>query len=121
MNKYKILLKDTGIFAFGKLGSKLILFLLVPLYTHYLTSTEFGSADLVFTFSQFIVPTISVVIFDALVRFGLQKGTAKENVLLNSYLVLFFDMIICVFLMLVLKQYEPIAKWIWYLYTIVID
>ena len=82
--KYTRLIKDTFVFALGNLGSKLILFFLVPLYTNYLTTEEYGTADLVFTISQFLVPIFSVVIFDAVIRFGQQLwwhmyNCVKEN------------------------------------------
>ena len=65
----------------GSVGSKLILFLLVPLYTNYMTTEEYGSADLVFTVAQLLVPFVSAVIFDAVVRFGLMKTQRHQDVL----------------------------------------
>ena len=46
--KYKNLAKDTLIFAVGGIGTKMILFFLVPLYTNYLSTDEYGIADLIF-------------------------------------------------------------------------
>ena len=43
-DKLKSLFKDTLIFAFGSLGSKLILFFMVPLYTTCRTQAEYGIA-----------------------------------------------------------------------------
>ena len=79
--KYKTLFKDTLVFALGSLGSKVILFFLVPLYTNYLTTEEYGIADLVFTTSQLIIPIVSIVIWDAIIRFGLMKDRDREEVL----------------------------------------
>ena len=78
-NKYTKLLKDTVVFAIGGIGSKVILFLLVPLYTNYLSTQEYGTADLIFTVSQFIIPFVSLVVFDATVRFALSKNEKKED------------------------------------------
>ena len=72
-DKYKALFKDTIIFAIGNLGSKMILFFLVPLYTNYLTTEEYGTADLIFTVAQLVVPVVSLTIYDAVIRFGLDK------------------------------------------------
>ena len=41
-NKFKGLIKDVLIFAIGNIGSKLILFFLVPFYTNYLSKSEYG-------------------------------------------------------------------------------
>lgn len=62
-NKYNKLVKDTLIFALGSIGSKFILFFLVPLYTNCLTTEQYGIADLVFTIAQIFIPIISLVIF----------------------------------------------------------
>ncbi len=70
-SRYKTLIKDFFIFGLGSIGSKLILFLLVPLYTNYMTDAEYGISDLVFTTAQLVAPFLSVVIFDAVTRFGL--------------------------------------------------
>ena len=61
-DKYKNLLKDLIIFAIGSLGSKLILFLLVPLYTNFLSTEEYGTTELIYTFEQLLVPFASMVI-----------------------------------------------------------
>lgn len=113
--KYSVLLKNTLIFSLGSLGSKLILFLLVPLYTNYLTADEYGIADLVFTVAQFIIPIISVVIFDGVVRFGLSKSVHKEDVLRIGYIIIAVDCIIAFLLIPVINLYTPLAKWRWYL------
>ena len=71
--KYKTLFKDSLIFAIGNIGSKMIVFFLVPFYTYYLTPDEYGVSDLVFTISQLTIPFFSLVIFDAVIRFGLYR------------------------------------------------
>ena len=60
-SRYKPLLKDTVIFGLGNLGKKLILLLMVPLYTNFMSDAEYGIAELVFTAAQLMAPFISVV------------------------------------------------------------
>ena len=114
------LIKDIFIFAVGSIGSKLILFLLVPLYTNYMTTEEYGTADLVFTVSQLLVPFVSVVIFDAVVRFGLTKSEKSENVLLCAFVVLGAGTVLTVALTPLLRFYPAISEWKWYfcIYTV---
>lgn len=76
MSRYKELFRDTAIFAIGSIGTKLILFLMVPLYTNYMSSAEYGTADLIFTIAQLMTSFLSIVIFDAVIRFGL---SAEKN------------------------------------------
>lgn len=42
-NKYTTLISNTIIFALGTFGSKLLVFLLMPLYTSVLTTAEYGA------------------------------------------------------------------------------
>ena len=42
-NRSSKMMKDMGIYAIGNLGSKIITFLMVPLYTYYVENTaDFG-------------------------------------------------------------------------------
>ncbi len=120
MNKYKKLLNDTLIFAIGGIGSKLILFLLVPLYTNYLSTEEYGISDLIFTISQFIIPFVGLVIHDAVIRFGLSKDEKQENVLLCSLVVWGVGSIVTILATPLIGLYAPIAKWKWHLCIYVI-
>ena len=119
--KYSNLVKDTLIFTLGNLGSKLILFFMVPLYTNYLTTEEYGTADLVFTVAQFVTPLISVVIHDAILRYGLSKDCKKENVLRIGYYIIAVDVFVVFLSSPIVELYTPLKPWKWYLcvYTVI--
>lgn len=87
MNKYKKLLNNSIVFAVGNLGTKLIAILLVPLYTFYLTPNEYGFTDLVTTTTNLMLPIVSLSIFDAVLRFVMEKNGDKESILTNGILV----------------------------------
>ena len=114
-DKFKTLIKDTLIFAIGNLGSKLILFFLVPLYTNALSTSEYGTADLVYTVSQFLVPFFSVVIFDAVIRFGLSKFEKSNEVLLCGLLVWLLGTIGIVIITPLFRYYATVSDWKWFL------
>lgn len=118
--KYQMLIKDTFIFAIGSVGSKCILFLLVPLYTNYLTTEEYGVADLVFTIAQFLIPFVSVVIFDAVVRFGLSKDEKPEDVLLIGCIIFIAGSCFTIITTPFIGLYHSISEWKWYLCAYVI-
>ena len=113
--RYSQLIKDTGIFAIGNLGSKLILFLLVPLYTNFMTTEEYGTADLVFTIAQLVVPFTSLVIFDAVQRFGLSKFEKREDVLFCGMLVCTCGGAAALLITPLLGLYRAISDWSLYL------
>ena len=118
--KFKVLLEDTAIFGLGNIGSKLILFFLVPLYTNYLTTEEYGLADLVYTMSQLIYPVVSIVIYEAVIRFGLMTDQKQEEVLKAGIVVGLLGAILTVAATPLLNLYSPVSPWKWYLCIYVI-
>ena len=118
--KVKHLIIDIIIFGVGTIGSKLILFLLVPLYTMTLTESEYGIADLVYTLGQFIAPVISLAIYNALLRFGMGKNEKREDVLLNAMLVWIIGSVGTLAFVPILNLYEAISPWKWYLYGYIV-
>ena len=120
-SRYKTLLKDTLIFGLGNLGTKLILFLMVPLYTNYMSDAEYGIADLVFTIAQLMAPFLSVVIFDAIIRFGLSERERKEDIILVGVTVWGIAAVLGLALTPLVGLYKALADWKWYLYIYVIS
>lgn len=113
--KYKNLLKDTLIFALGSFGSKIILFFLLPLYTNVLTREEYGTSELIYTVSQLLLPFLSLVIFDAVLRYGLKKSVKKEDVLVTSFFVITLGSLISLLISPIFSLYSSVAPWKWYL------
>lgn len=84
MDSYKKLMGNSIIFAIGNFGSKIITLVLVPLYTYYLTSSEYGTVDLVTTTVSLLLPLISMNIFEATLRFALEKDSNLSKALTNT-------------------------------------
>ena len=80
MNKYKKLLSNTFIFAIGTFSSKVLVFLLMPLYAKVLSPEEFGVTDLVLQTGNLLLPLVSLGITNAVIRFGLDKSVRKSDV-----------------------------------------
>ena len=79
-NRSDYLIKNTIIFTMGNLGSKLISFFLVPLYTYALTATEYGVVDLIVTVGTVAVPVLTLNISEAVMRFALDKDADKKKI-----------------------------------------
>ena len=82
--KRKSLIKNIGIFTIGSFGSKILSFLLVPLYTAVLSTSEYGSVDLIISTASLLTPILLLSIFDATLRFGMDPEYKKEDVLSTS-------------------------------------
>ena len=69
MNKYLYLVTNFAVFGLGNLVSKMAAFLLVALYTQYLTANEYGNAELIVTTISLLIPIFTLSINDASLRF----------------------------------------------------
>lgn len=77
-NKY--LFKNTIIFAIGNFASKFISFFLVPLYTNILSTSDYGTVDLISTICMVLVPLFSLNISESIIRFGLDKNNNEKDI-----------------------------------------
>ncbi|MDT3324231.1 MAG: lipopolysaccharide biosynthesis protein [Bacillota bacterium] len=111
MNKYKKLLSNSLVFTIGNLGSKLLVFLLVPLYTYAMTPQEYGMADLYQTTASLLLPLITMNVFDATLRFAMEKSMTKEIVLTNSLVVWCFSAVFSCFGMIFVYALNLSNKW----------
>ncbi|MBQ7596197.1 MAG: oligosaccharide flippase family protein, partial [Clostridia bacterium] len=91
MNKNKEFVKNTAILFVGKFATQFISFLLLPLYTHYLLTDDYGTVDLIHTYITLFVPVLTLRIDSALFRFLIdnrQNEGEKKRIISNSYFLL---------------------------------
>ena len=79
MNKYRTLLLNIGLFGINTVATKLITFLLVPLYTYYLSTKEFGITDMSLTVISLVLPIASMSISDAVLRFVIDDSNDQKK------------------------------------------
>ena len=79
MGESKRLVKNTGIIAIGGLATKLVSFLLLPLYTTVLSTAEYGMVDYLQTIALFCVPIMSILMDEALFRFLIDCNTVEQR------------------------------------------
>lgn len=118
MDKYRKLFSNTAIFAISNVLSKLILSLLLPLYTRVLTTSEYGTTELVTTIIQLVIPICSLAIQDSIFRFSMEKDRHPADVLRSSGIVVLIACILLGIVSSVLFFYEPVHDWILYLWVI---
>lgn len=69
-NRYKTLASDIVIFIIGTVLAKAIQFLLMPLYTTYMTTEAYGVAELTNNLSELFFPIATLCIYEAAFRFA---------------------------------------------------
>ena len=78
-SRSKYLIKNTLIFTIGNIGSKVISFFLIPLYTNVLTTSQYGITDLITTIITVAVPILTLNICESVMRFGLDRDSDYEK------------------------------------------
>ena len=110
MSREKNLLKNTAIFMVGNFASRFLGFLLLPLYTHYLTASDFGYYDIVITTVSIIIPVITLQINDAMYRYLLDTDNEDEarRIVTSSFIVTIAGLAACCILFAVLMNFMNI-------------
>ena len=76
MNQKKELIKNTIIISIGKFSTQIVSFLLLPLYTSLLTTSEYVQYDFLNTISIFLIPFVTLLMEEGMFRFLID---AKDN------------------------------------------
>ena len=93
-NKYKKLAVNSVTFAVANFGSSILRFIIVPFYTYYMTTTEYGTVDMITTTISLVLPVFIMAINEAVLRYALKKEVDNSKILTNSFFILFIGAII---------------------------
>lgn len=80
-DKMKRLAGNIGIFAIGNLGSKIIGFVLIAVFTRYLSTSQFGYIDLITTTINMLLPIAALSVADAVFRFSMDVDADEKQIL----------------------------------------
>lgn len=103
-------------FLCGSLGTKLISFLMVPLYTNILVPAEYGEIDLILSVAGVISPFLACGIHEAIMRFSLDKDADRKLVLSIGLRVFLLSSVILLVLCPVLMRIPVVSDNLWFLY-----
>ena len=83
------LFKTSIIYFIGQVFTKLISFILLPLYTNYVAVSDFGYYDLAISILGVVVPVVFLEIWTGTLRFSLEKedDEGKRKVVNNSIII----------------------------------
>ena len=123
MNKKKQLAKNTLIIFFGRVCTQLISYLLLPLYTSYLVTSEYGIVDLIHTYITLLVPVITLELEMSVFRFLIDsRGKEKDTKVLmsNNFYILGISLTIFSVLYLIFTNYVTIPFRFLILFAIIV-
>lgn len=107
LKKYKNLFNNSLLFAIGNLGSKFIVFIMLPLYTSRMLPSAFGMVDVITTTAALLLPVVSLSVFDAVLRFSMEKETDYTTLYSNSIRITQIGTIICLILTPIIYLISP--------------
>lgn len=81
----KELLTGTIVYAIGNLGTKILTFLIVPLYTYYISTSDMGNYDLLITSVSLLAPIVSLKISDATYNWMIKQSKSNEICIKATY------------------------------------
>lgn len=73
------LARNTFLLSLGAFMNKGINFIMVPLFSSWLSTSDYGTFDLLCTYATLLVPFISLASSEALFRFGVEGGEAGRR------------------------------------------
>ena len=80
MEKYRYFLKNIGLMTLSNFASKILSFLLVPLYTSVLSTADYGLYDIYTTTAFLLVPLLSGAVSQAALRFSMDATSDRSQV-----------------------------------------
>lgn len=86
--KYIFFIKNMSILTISNFVSKILVFLMLPLYTNVLTTQEYGTIDIISTTINLSIPIFTLSISEAILRYTMEKNVIKEEVLKESLKVI---------------------------------
>lgn len=110
--------KTAFVYFAGNVLSKLVIFILFPLYTAYINPVQYGNYDLACSMINLIAPIAFVQIWDAVFRFSFdsEKTENKYALITNSFVVCIIGIFVYIVLMSITNLF---MKFDYYQYIVI--
>ncbi|MCD7998285.1 MAG: oligosaccharide flippase family protein [Clostridiales bacterium] len=109
--KKDTLAKNTVIYFIGTFGSKILSFLLLPLYSNYLTQGQYGDYDLINTIIQIATPAVTLMLDNAMYVYLLsaeKNDRKREDLIAYAVKTLMVNSVIAIGICTVVGYFQPI-------------
>lgn len=120
MDKYKRLMNNTFIFAIAAFASKLLIFLMMPFYTRVMSTEDYGIADVLVQTCNLLIPFATVGINNAIIRFGLDRGSNKKGVFTIGLITIAAGFVLMALCDPIISQVSVLKGYTVYLYLFVL-
>ena len=112
--KSKALISGTIIYTIGNLGTKILSFIIVPLYTYYINTSDMGDYDLVNSTISLLTPLLTLQIMDAAYAFMLRDNIKPKDCINAVYKFMVITTVLSSAIILAINYFVPI-KYCYYM------
>jgi O-antigen/teichoic acid export membrane protein len=120
MSASKKLFKNIGIFAISNFASKGLIFLMLPLYTRAMTTTDLGKSDMIITATALVLPLFSLGVYNGVLRFSIREGSDKPKIFSYGLKIIIIGFLLLLLLFPVLIKVDMLKEYLIYFYIIYI-
>ncbi len=115
MNKqYKKLGVNVAAITIGNFASKILSFLIVPIYTAVLTTQEYGVVDTLSTTISLLYPFFTLLISEAVLRFALDKNEDQQQIFSIGFWVTIWGFLLMLVVSPVYFLFDGLKGYYWY-------
>lgn len=83
------LAKNTILLSIGTILNKGLIFLMIPIFSKWLSIDEYGNFDLLCTYITMLIPILSLSAGDGMFRYGVEKRGKDKKIYITSGLILY--------------------------------
>jgi len=111
------LFKNTSLLTICTILNKVFGFILVPLFSRWLTTEEYGTYDVLASYASLLVPIVTVACADALFRFCIEEDSDKQQFTTNAVVLTISNLLILGVIFLIISKFVY-YKYFGYLYIL---
>ena len=108
--KYSFFSKNILLFTISGVIPKVLAFIIIPIYTSYLSTEDYGIADLIHTTVDLLMPIFALRIHDAVLRFAMDKQKNPKEVFSCGLLITWIGILIVGIATTIIAQFNFVEK-----------
>lgn len=118
----KELIKGIGVYAIGTFGTKILSFLIVPLYTYYIATDDMGVYDILTSTISLLTPIITMQISDAAYRWIIRDDIIdKEKYIRASLQIVGLNCTCTILIIICINRFYNIPYCLYFCLTLILS
>lgn len=114
-NKYRRLVKNIILFFVGNFVTRILTFLMVPFYTSILSTSDYGTSDLISTTVMLVLPLFSMLMDEAVLRFTLDEATDNKQAFTIAFTISTIGFLAVMCLSPIVLLFDGLKQYYWFI------